>query len=232
MAEARQSFGSNALQALVRLAVSLFAIALLLFWPAGTLDWPRGWHFLLVVTAVVLASLFVTWRKYPQILTAPRNIRPGTKRWDYFFVALINGGMLATLPVAGLDHRFGWTAPPDWLVLLGYLVMLAGFAGTAWARLTNRYFEPGVRIQSDRDQQVVDTGPYAQVRHPGYLAGSLMAVGIALSLGSLWALVPAGVVVLALVLRTLGEDATLRAELRGYSDYAGRVRYRWLPWLW
>jgi protein-S-isoprenylcysteine O-methyltransferase Ste14 len=89
-----------------------------------------------------------------------------------------------------------------------------------------------VRIQTDRNQYVVDSGPYAFVRHPGYVGGILVAPGIALSLGSLWALVPAGVAVSLLILRTYWEDATLQEELRGYKEYSSRVRHRLVPGIW
>jgi protein-S-isoprenylcysteine O-methyltransferase Ste14 len=89
-----------------------------------------------------------------------------------------------------------------------------------------------VRIQSDRDHHVITTGPYAYVRHPGYIFGIVLTFGIALALGSLWALLPAGLVVVVLVIRTNLEDATLQRELPGYAEFAARVRYKWIPEIW
>lgn len=96
----------------------------------------------------------------------------------------------------------------------------------------NKFFEPTVRFQTDRGQKVIDTGPYAIVRHPGYAGWLVMSVGIALCLGSLWALIPAGLSFLGLLLRTQWEDQTLQAELAGYKEYTERVRYRLLPGVW
>ena len=93
-------------------------------------------------------------------------------------------------------------------------------------------FEPGVRIQTERGHHVVDTGPYAIIRHPGYFAACLLFPGIALALGSWWALVPAGFAVLLIVIRTAWEDRTLHAELAGYAAYAKRVRFRLIPGVW
>jgi protein-S-isoprenylcysteine O-methyltransferase Ste14 len=220
-------------QTLVSAAAMLVVMGVLLFWPAGTLAWPRGWWFIAVFLACMLAAILVLWRFNPEIFAARSGIAKGTKSWDYAFLVLIIGGCIAILPVAALDDaRFRWAPTPDWVVILGYLLMIAGFAGTAWAQAVNRHFEPGVRIQTDRGHAVIDTGPYAVIRHPGYLFGSLMAVGVALALGSLWALIPAAVVVVTLVPRTLAEEATLRAELPGYTDYTQRVRYRWIPGVW
>jgi protein-S-isoprenylcysteine O-methyltransferase Ste14 len=102
---------------------------------------------------------------------------------------------------------------------------------TAWAQTVNRFFEPGVRIQADRGHTVIDAGPYAFVRHPAY-AACLLFVGIALSLGSYWALIPATLSCLVLILRTRWEDRTLRDEPTGYEDYSRRVHYRLIPGVW
>src|SRR5215510_5607188 len=90
------------------------------------------------------------------------------------------------------------------------------------AEAVNKFFEKTVRIQTDRGHKVIDTGPYAIVRHPGYVGGMLFFVGAALCLGSLWALIPAGLACALLLLRTQWEDQTLQAELPGYKEYAER----------
>ena len=104
--------------------------------------------------------------------------------------------------------------------------------GLTWAEAVNKFFEPTVRIQTDRGHRVIDTGPYAIVRHPGYVSGFLVFIGMPLCLGSLWALIPAVLVCLLLVVRTIWEDQTLREELAGYEEYAQRVRYRLIPGVW
>ena len=111
-------------------------------------------------------------------------------------------------------------------------MILVAMAIIAWAQAVNRFFEPGVRIQADRGHTVIDAGPYAVVRHPGYVAACLLFVGIALSLGSLWALIPAAISSSILILRTRWEDRTLRAELVGYEQYTQRVRFRLIPGVW
>ena len=113
--------------------------------------------------------------------------------------------------------------------LIGYLLFAASYAWIAWAQAVNRHFEPTVRIQTDRNHKVIDTGPYALMRHPGYIGAIGFVIGMALMLGSLWALVPAAVAIVILAGRTLGEEAVLKAELPGYAEYMQRVRYRWVP---
>ena len=141
---------------------------------------------------------------------------------------------MTAIPVlAALDGgRFHWFHVPWWACLLGYTLFITGMAGLTWAESVNKFFEPTVRIQTDREQGVIDTGPYAIVRHPGYVAACLFFVGIPLTLGSFWALIPATLSCLLLILRTIWEDRTLRHELAGYEAYAQRVRYRWIPGVW
>ena len=121
--------------------------------------------------------------------------------------------------------------PRAWAVP-GYGLLLLGWLGSGWAQAVNRHFEPSVRIQTDRDHHVITTGPYAFVRHPGYVSGAILAIEIALALGSLWALLPAALVCVVLVIRTNLEDATLQRELLGYAEYAARVRCKWIPGVW
>jgi protein-S-isoprenylcysteine O-methyltransferase Ste14 len=215
------------------LLVTLLLFALLLFAPAGTVAWWRGWQFLLVFFGVMTAAAVWLWRVNPEIYAARRRVHRGTKRSDVVLLCFLLPMMTAILPVAALDDaRFHWLPLPSWAIALGYALLLAGVGITVWAQAVNKFFEPGVRIQVDRGHRVIDTGPYAIVRHPGYVGACLLLAGMALALGSLWALVPAGLCAAALILRTKWEDQTLQAELTGYKDYAQRVPFRWIPGLW
>lgn len=209
------------------------ALLALIFWPAGSIRWVPGWIFVAVqVLAFGIAALILA-RVNPIIYRARSRFQPGTKGWDKALLAVILPAMVAILPVAGFDAgRFHWSEVPAWAVLVGYAGMLAGIAVTAWAQAVNPYFEPGVRIQSERHQHVIDTGPYRFVRHPGYVAALFMFFGMAMALGSLWALLPAAIASAVLVLRTSWEDRLLLAELPGYVEYSHRVRWRLVPGVW
>jgi protein-S-isoprenylcysteine O-methyltransferase Ste14 len=232
MVEATPDQNKAVLQSFVSLAVTLAVIGVLLFWPAGTFDWPRGWWFVLAFVVAILIAIAVLWRLNPEIFAARSRVQPGTKAWDYVFIVLVIGSFIATVPVAGFDFRFGWSAVPDWVVALGYVLFVVSFVGQTWPQAVNRHFEPGVRIQEDRGQTVIDTGPYAIVRHPGYISGALLAFSMALVLGSWWALIPAAVATVALMVRTVFEERTLHAGLPGYTAYTQRVKYRWVPGVW
>ena len=212
---------------------TLLALALCLFLPAGTWAWTRGWLFFAVVVAASAAITLYLRRVNPDVIAARVNRHEGTKGWDRLLLALFLPAMVSILPVAALDDaRFHWSRVPWWACGIGYALLLAGLAGMTWAESVNKFFEPTVRIQTDRGHTVIDTGPYALVRHPGYVAAGLLILGLPLSLGSYWALVPAVISCLLLVVRTALEDRTLRGELPGYKEYARRVRYRLVPGVW
>jgi protein-S-isoprenylcysteine O-methyltransferase Ste14 len=214
------------------ISVPLF-ITLSLFLPAGTLAWVRGWLFVAVfLLAATLAGVYV-WRVNPELYAARSRIHEGTKHWDRILIAFLIPPMAAIFAVAALDGgRFHWFPVPWWVCAVGYGLFLTGFAITVWAEAVNKFFELGVRIQTDRGHKVIDTGPYAIVRHPGYVGAIILCAGVALSLGSLWALIPVCLSSVLLIYRTWREDLTLQAELPGYAEYSKRVRYRLVPWVW
>jgi protein-S-isoprenylcysteine O-methyltransferase Ste14 len=111
-------------------------------------------------------------------------------------------------------------------------IAILGFLVTDWAVVSNKFFSGVVRIQKDRGHTVVTTGPYRYVRHPGYVGAILTNIATPVILGSLWALIPAGLVVCITIIRTLFEDRILQEELDGYQSYAKQVRYRLLPNIW
>ncbi|TXL75231.1 isoprenylcysteine carboxylmethyltransferase family protein [Vineibacter terrae] len=222
-----------------RVAAICYAVGLplalveLVFLPVGHFDWPPGWLFIgFLVVAYGASALILAWVN-PVIYRARSRFQPGTKRWDLILLWLMLPAMIAEIPFAALDAgRMSWSMVPAFIVVLGYVLLGAGIALGTWAQAVNRFFEPGVRLQRERGQHVISTGPYAIVRHPGYVSALMVFAGLALALASWWALIPAAWASAILILRTQREDALLRAELDGYADYAQRTRFRLVPGLW
>lgn len=220
----------------VKMILLYLFIPLLLFLCAGDLRWGQGWVFsLLVFTAGISGHAWAELR-HPGLMLE-RDQAPslaGVKPWDRILAPLM--AVTISFPlviVAGLDHRFGWTAAfPLWLNLLGLLIIAIGYGLGVWAMAANGYFSGVVRIQTERGHTVCDTGPYRLMRHPGYAGNFLALAGAVPGLGSLWTLIPIGLALFIIVIRTALEDRTLQAELPGYQEYAGRVRYRLLPGVW
>ena len=207
--------------------------AVFLFWPAGTWTWATGWLFILAFVGTLGVAAGILWRVNPAVLAARTSSPEGTKWWDKILLGVLFPAVYAIIPVAALDDgRFHWLSLPWWVCGIGYVLFLAGMGLVTWAEAVNKFFEVTVRIQAERGQRVIDTGPYAVVRHPGYVAGILLCVATALCLGAVWAMIPAGVAAAVLVVRTRREDQTLQAELAGYRDYTQRVRSKLLPGVW
>lgn len=206
---------------------------LFMFLPAGTWAWTKGWLFILVLVGIVAAIFTYLRRVNPEVLIARSQFHKGTKRWDTILLSFYFPTVWSIVPVAALDDgRFHWCPIPWWVCIIGYALLLVGMGITAWAEAVNKFFEVTVRIQSEREHTVIDTGPYAIVRHPGYVGGFVMGAGMALSLGYLWALIPAGITSVLLLVRTQWEDQTLQAELSGYKEYTHRVRHKLIPGVW
>jgi len=220
-------------QALISVPIFFLFLGVLEFWPAGDIAWGRGWSFLIVFFVCTIVAIVYVWEVNPEIFAARRRIGAGTESWDLVVAPLAIVMFLAIAVVAGFDDgRFHWLPLPNWVGVLGNIIFIGGFALSIRALAVNRHFEPTVRIQSDRQHRVVESGPYGVVRHPGYASAALMAVGMALGLGSLWALLPAAATIALLAYRTLREEEALRSGLPGYSEYTRRVAYRWLPGVW
>lgn len=216
----------------------LFLILLLLspFLASGDWAWDLGWLYTGSMILYTLVSRIIAIRLHPGFARerATASAMQDTKGWDRWIVPLIALWLpfLAVL-VAGLDKRLGWsTSMPDWMHWLGLALLAFGYAVGTWAMAVNAFFSSHVRIQKDRGQTVVATGPYAIVRHPAYITGAIAMCGIPLLLDSLLAFPPIILICIGIVIRTALEDKTLRAELPGYKDYAEKVRFRLIPGIW
>lgn len=203
--------------------------AIALFGSAGTIAIVDFWAYLAVFAAVFIASFVMI---DPDLVR--ERMRPGGKK-PPVGLQVFSGVLFVDWILAGLDRgRFHWSDwVPPWLQLLGLVTLAAAFAICLWAMHENRFFSSVVRIQTDRGQFVVTTGPYALIRHPGYAAGILVILASGIALGS-W-LAAAFLVAMSLpflLYRAITEDRFLQAELPGYRDYAARVPWRLCPGIW
>lgn len=198
-------------------------------------DWWEAWVYALVNILGFIISRVLAGRRNPGLLAERARFgqQDDAKEWDKVLSPLVGfGGGLITL-VAGLDARFGGSADFSLSVKIAAIaVLLAGFAIGSYALIENRFFSGVVRIQSERGHHVISSGPYGWVRHPGYTGALLSYLSTSFLLDSWWTFLPVVFLTIALVIRTQLEDRTLQAELEGYAEYAGQVRFRLLPGVW
>lgn len=210
-------------------------IAALLFVPAGTFDWPGAWIFL---TEMIVGSvLTILWLgKYDPALLKERLggiVQKGQTFWDKVFMLMMMAAWYGWVVIMALDVKH-WhiSHAPDWVMYAGAVLIPLGLLAVLRTFRENTFAAPVIKIQEERGQKVIDTGPYAIVRHPMYTGGALYMLGMPLVLGSWIGLAVLPGIIGLLVIRIFIEEAALRKGLPGYTDYAARVRYRLVPGVW
>jgi protein-S-isoprenylcysteine O-methyltransferase Ste14 len=213
--------------------LSLVGGGVLLFWPAGRIDWWPGWGVLAVNAFMMAAMGFVIFRKYPELAAERLSPPKGAKPWDVAINSGVRLSQAARYVVAGLDFRYGWTGGfPLGIQITGLIASFLGYAIVPWAVANNKFFSQIVRIQSDRGHAVAAGGPDRFVRHPSYLGMIAFELAVPVMLASWGAILISIGTVFLIILRTALEDRTLQNELPGYAEYAQRVRYRLIPGIW
>ncbi len=218
-----------------RTAVSLLFVGAILFGAAGTLNWPEAWIYLALAAAMSFGGGFWLARRDPALLSERLGslIQREQKGWDKVLMVVMVALWTGWLILMGLDAgRYHWSEIPLALQGAGLALICLG-AYLVWLTLkANSYAAPVVKIQKARGHVVVTSGPYARIRHPMYAGALLFIAGVPLLLGSWWGLAAGVGLVLIIAMRAVFEERTLAAELEGYADYAARVRYRLVPYLW
>jgi protein-S-isoprenylcysteine O-methyltransferase Ste14 len=213
--------------------MALFAV--LLFASAGTIRWIGAWVFIVIMLALIVIVSLMLAKHDPDLLKErlAMPLQSGQKGWDKILMVALLVLFIAWMPLMGLDAiRYQWSHIPIWLQFAGATGLIISFYFCYLVFGENSYLLPVVRIQEDRGQHVVSSGPYRFVRHPLYASSLILLPSIALLLGSGWGLVWSVLLAALIVIRTDLEDATLAKELAGYADYATKVRYRLIPGVW
>ena len=222
-------------KALLEVLAEFAVFAALLFVSAGTLLWPAGWAFIALFFGFALAVVLWLAREEPELLQERMSspMQKGQPLWDKVFVVAVMVLFVAWLIVMPLDAvRFGYSEVPDWLQILGGLGVVLSFYIMFLTFRENAYLALVVKVQEERGQSVVSTGPYRYVRHPMYASMFLFFPGSALLLGSWWGLMLCTVLLGLLVWRIPLEERMLENGLAGYDEYARKVRYRLIPRVW
>jgi protein-S-isoprenylcysteine O-methyltransferase Ste14 len=212
--------------------IGALLLGVLLFFPAGTLNYWQGWVFIVVfMTSVNVIGLYLAL-KDPALLERRKKFGP-TKEQSPVQKIAISIGVLALLGVfvfSSLAHRFGWSPVPDYGSLTGDALVALGLFINLLVFKENTY--GGATIETAADQKVISTGPYAVVRHPMYAGVLLMITGIPIALDAWWGLAIIVVATPALIWRIIYEEKLLKKDLPGYVEYTQKVRYRLVPYLW
>jgi protein-S-isoprenylcysteine O-methyltransferase Ste14 len=213
---------------ILRTLVLALVVAAVLFGAAGRLDLPAFWLYVGLWWVNAAALYTVLAKRHPDLVAermAPPEDRDRASRAISVLLLLVH------LAVAGLQARSGTLVLPLPLQIVGFVSVTLGLLLIDWTLLSNPFASSAVRVQHDRDQRVIDSGPYGLVRHPMYTGVFLVLAGSGLALGSPWSVLVLLPVAVVFVRRTLVEDRMLQEELEGYRTYAAHVRSRLVPGL-
>jgi protein-S-isoprenylcysteine O-methyltransferase Ste14 len=219
-------------KALANFLRKLVITSLLLFFPAGSLDWWEAWVFLIVFFIPQLLIIIYLLRKAPDL--AERRLKGGPwseqRTSQKVIMSLVSLAFSLLVIVPGYDHRFNWSHVPESFVMAADVIVLLGFLIQFYVFKENRFASALIEVAAK--QKVIFTGPYAVVRHPLYSGALLVDCFIPIALGSWWGVPFVFVIGAMLVLRLLDEEKLLHQSLPGYEEYCQKVRYRLVPHLW
>jgi protein-S-isoprenylcysteine O-methyltransferase Ste14 len=218
---------------LSRILIIVGILAGILFVAAGRIDWLAAW--LLIILYLLFLLIVIVWgfRNAPDLMRERGKVAPNVKSWDKTVNVIYVILLIVLLIIAGLDAgRYGWSEMPIGLQGFGAMGLIITGWIIWWTMSENPYLSRWARIQADRRQKVVTTGPYQYIRHPMYAAIIMLIVCMPLELGSWWALIPSVLIGGLFVIRTTLEDRMLHEELEGYRAYSIWVRHRLIPGIW
>ena len=215
--------------ALAKFTCGLVMVALLIFLPAGTVNFAKGWLFMGLLFVLMLIAGFVMLFKSPEFLAKRLDVKE--KQSTQKGVIAVSGLMfIAGFVVAGLDYRFGWSQMPAPVTVIASVLFLIAYALYAEVMRENAYLSRTIKVEEG--QTVVDTGLYGIVRHPMYMASILLFLMMPIVLGSWYALIVFAVYPAVIVVRLKDEEELLTRELSGYAEYKKKVKYRIIPFIW
>ena len=216
-------------EALTKFICGLLLVGLLIFLPAGTVEYTYGWLLMGLLFGPMLIAGFVMLFKSPAFLR--KRLDAKEKQATQKGVVALSGLMfIAGFLAAGLDYRFGWSNMPDWVVIVASVLFLTAYGLYAEVMRENAYLSRTIKVEEG--QTVVDTGLYGVVRHPMYAVTILLFLMMPLVLGSWYALIVFGVYPVIIVIRLKDEEKLLTKELPGYGEYKQKVKYRLIPFVW
>lgn len=218
---------------IIKHLVGTIIFFLILFFSAGRIDYWQG--LIYVIVGLIMGILnYTVLKPDSELLTERTKPGEGSKKWDKVLLGLSFLITITMYIIAGLDSgRYHWSPNFHWsLSLTGIFLTASGQLLFLLAQKQNKFFSSTVRIQTDREHTVCDTGLYKIVRHPAYLGSIIQLIGFPLLFGSLWSILPVGFLIILHITRTHWEDKTLIEELSGYREYSLKTRYKILPFVW
>lgn len=216
-------------QALMKFLFGLVIVFLLLFLPAGSVDYFNGWLFIALLFIPMFIAGIIMFLKSPELLKKRLNAKEEEK--EQKIVILISGIMfLLAFILAGLNFRFGWFQLPQTVIIIASIIFILSYIMYAEVLRENIYLSRTIEVSEN--QKVIDTGLYGIVRHPMYTSTIFLFLSMPLVLDSLFSFIVMFIYPIVIISRIKNEEKVLERELEGYKEYKEKVKYRILPFIW
>ena len=218
---------------LIKHFLGTFIFIAIVFISAGRIEYWQGLVYLSIGFIMFLLN-YTILRIDPELIKERSKPGENTKNWDKIILGLSFLAAISMYIIAGLDSgRYHWSPDFHWSIyLIGIILTALGQLLFLIAQKQNKFFSSTVRIQTDREHIVCETGLYKIVRHPAYLGSIIQSIGFPLLFGSNWSIIPICLSIILLIIRTNLEDTTLKNELKGYKEYSEKTRYKIIPFVW
>ena len=216
-------------QALSKFIFGLIIICILLFIPAGTIDYPNGWLFIALLFIPMFIAGIIIFFKSPELLKRRLNAK---EEQDEQKIVLLASGIMFILAfaLAGLNFRFGWHKLPTAVIIMASIIFLLAYIMYGEVLRENEYLSRTVEVSDN--QKVVDTGLYGLVRHPMYTSTIFLFLSMPLVLNSIFSFIVMLVYPIIIIFRIRNEEEVLEKELIGYKEYKEKVKYKLIPYIW
>ena len=216
-------------QAIIKFMLGALIIGLLIFVPAGTINYWNGWLFMGILFVPMFIAGIVMLIKSPDLLKKRLNVKE--KENEQKQVVALSGLMfLVGFIIAGLNYRYNWFILPNIVIIISSVIFVISYILYAEVLRENAYLSRTIEVQEN--QKVVDTGLYGIVRHPMYSITILLFLSMPLILGSIISFVIFLIYPFIIIKRIKNEEVVLERELNGYSEYKKKVKYKIIPFIW
>lgn len=216
-------------KAIIKFLLGIILVGLLIFIPAGTINYLKGWIFMTVLFIPIFIAGIIMMIFNPRLLASRLNAKE--KQKEQSIVIKLSGLMfIIGFIIAGLDYRFNWFKLPLVVTYIASLVFIIGYVIFAEVLRENTYLSRTIKV--DKDQQVIDKGLYGIIRHPMYFATILLFLSMPLILGSIFSFIIFLMYIPLIAIRVINEEKVLEKELNGYTEYKKKVKYRIIPFIW
>lgn len=216
-------------EAIIKIILGILIIGLLIFWPANTLNYWNGWLLMGILFLPMFIAGIVMMIKSPDLLK--NRLKAKEKEGEQKVVILLSVVMFITgFIIAGLNFRYGWVMMPNWVVIVSSVIFLLSYILYAEVLRENQYLSRVIEVQEN--QKVVDTGLYGIVRHPMYAATIFLFLSMPLILGSIYSFIVFLIYPIIIAKRIKNEEEVLEKDLKGYTEYKSKVKYKMIPFIW